>query len=418
MHQKFNRYFNTTKGSKLLIFPLLFFFILKFLNFIFKTNFIKSKIDFLEPYIYFKKFNLKLIDDVYDIETLFFEKPVLNQNHLPKIYNISEGGIIYNSLKGRQLKRLKYGIFYLGSDFIRINESEAINEKFFKKEYLNLNAEDTDLLMIKNGQYYLSNTTKTIYSKKCFHLNGTFAFTWAHFVFEQLPKLELLNFISKETIDIFLPENIDKHIKKIINDYVNNFPRVKLFFINRTYKISAEILYVPINNTFIANNSNYFTPLQIQIADSTVNFVSNIFQTYSVKYHNSDLKIFLGYKGTRNLINYDEIEDMFTKNGYQVVYPHELEFENKVKLFSSAQRIAGVGSSAFVNTIFSKKDTKILAFVPNNRSLDTGLEKFHRHLSHESYFFSGKDSDTSSLSTSFTINKDELNTFCYLKNFF
>ena len=86
-------------------------------------------------------------------------------------------------------------------------------------------------------------------------------------------------------------------------------------------------------------------------------------------------------------------------------------------MFSSAKKIVGVGSSAFTNTIFSGPEVNILAFVPNNRSLDTGMTKFNKFLNQNSYFFSGIDKDPSSLNTAFEIDLEELKCFCKIYNF-
>lgn len=409
------------KNIKPLFLLKIYLFILKSIFYFTRTNFLKIRIDLIHKIIYSKDFVLIKAQDVSGIKILYEEDSTKNENFLPIIYKLCDGGSFINTLPGRKLIEINNCSFYLNSDFIRVSNENVINEKLFKKEYSNLIPIDSDLIELKGKDTYkLSDSKDFVLSSNCYYFNGTFISHWGHFILEHLAKLEFIRYIDKNDIeiDVFLPVDIDSHIKIVIENFFENRQKFKIKYIEKSVKIIAKRLYLPVLNTFIANNSNYFSPLLIQISDSNVNFVTNLLQSYRKKNIKLDKNIFLGYKGDRNLINYNEVSNLFLKNEYMIVYPHELKFNEKIDLFSSAKNIVGIGSSAFTNTIFSSNEIQILMFLPNIRALETGLSKFNKKLNQKSFFFTGKDFNNSNLSTKFELDIEELTQFCYQNNFF
>jgi capsular polysaccharide biosynthesis protein len=406
------------KKSILFKFPIFFLGILNFFYFIKKKDFFKIRIDLLNTYRNKQFFFLKRIHEIKGINVIYEENESINTNILPVIYNLCEGGTLFNTLPGRKILEINHAKFYLNSDFIRLENNEVLNEKLFKKEYKNLIPCDSDIIEINGGNIFtLKDDPDSIYSNSCFYFNGTFLSQWGHFILEHLAKLEMLEYIKLAEMEVFLPLSTDNHIKSIVSDYLFRYPNIKLRYISSSTKVCAKKIYVPINNTFIGNNSDHYSPLYIQISDSTVNFVTRIMQSYRIKNITSEINLFIGYKGKRGLLNYSEVESIFIKNGYFIVYPHELNFIEKVNLFSSAKNIVGIGSSAFTNTIFCAQGINILALVPNNRSLDTGMTKFNVFLNQKCFYFTGKDSNGTSLSTNFEIDLNELIQFSESNNF-
>jgi hypothetical protein len=399
--------------------PLIYSYSVKFLYLFFKYENLNNKIFLINLKLNSKIYNLKKSTDLNNIEIIFEEHSVINENILPKIYNLCEGGVILNKLPGRRVVKVENASYYLGSDFIRFDNNIVLNEKLYRKEYLNLIPSDIDIIKREaDHKFKLWETSKVINSEFAFFYNGTFINHWGHFILEHLSKLDLLKYLNKYNFDIFLPIELDNHIKIIIEDILVNYKNIKIQYINKFTRIFAKTLYIPFNDTFVANNSNHFSPLYTQISDTTVNYVTKIFQSYVNTNNITQKKVFIGYKGKRNLINYKEIESLFISNNYLIVYPHELSLTEKINIFSSAEYIAGIGSSSFMNTLFCLPDTKILAFLPNMRSLDCGFFKMSAKLKHKTFVFSGKDSDGSSISTSYHLDIEELINCCREYNFF
>lgn len=78
--------------------------------------------------------------------------------------------------------------------------------------------------------------------------------------------------------------------------------------------------------------------------------------------------------------NAQEVESLFSENGYQVVYPEDFGFAEQVKLFNAADEIAGFGGSATINAIFSKNNVRKIiiqsdTYSANNDYLISSVKK-------------------------------------------
>ena len=67
------------------------------------------------------------------------------------------------------------------------------------------------------------------------------------------------------------------------------------------------------------------------------------------------------------------MERCFKENGFGIVYPEELSFEEEVRVFQRAEVIVGPTGAALTNVVYCKEGTLIAVIAP---------------LSHKSYFFS------------------------------
>src|SRR5690606_3414725 len=61
--------------------------------------------------------------------------------------------------------------------------------------------------------------------------------------------------------------------------------------------------------------------------------------------------------------NSEDVENLFKKYGFDIVYPGTLSFLQQVALFASAEVIAGAGGAAFSNILFCNEGTRILCLV-------------------------------------------------------
>jgi hypothetical protein len=62
-----------------------------------------------------------------------------------------------------------------------------------------------------------------------------------------------------------------------------------------------------------------------------------------------------------------ELEDFFSKNGYQIINPGDYSIEDQIDMFSSASHVAGISGAAFINTIFCKPGTKVIILNTSNK---------------------------------------------------
>jgi hypothetical protein len=59
------------------------------------------------------------------------------------------------------------------------------------------------------------------------------------------------------------------------------------------------------------------------------------------------------------------LETFFKNNGYEIINPSDYEFEEQVRIFSSATHIAGLAGAGFINAIFPNQKAKIFILNPN-----------------------------------------------------
>ena len=65
--------------------------------------------------------------------------------------------------------------------------------------------------------------------------------------------------------------------------------------------------------------------------------------------------------GQRRLINEDEILAVAVQNGFSIVQPELLSFEEQVRIFAKAKVVVGIGGAAMFNTVFSNPGTKVVS---------------------------------------------------------
>ncbi len=79
----------------------------------------------------------------------------------------------------------------------------------------------------------------------------------------------------------------------------------------------------------------------------------------------------------RPLLNEDQLEELFARYGFAIIYPEELPIEEQVGLFAHAKMIAGPRGSGMHHVVFSSPDTRVLLITPRNMILkmDTYLTR-------------------------------------------
>jgi len=337
---------------------------------------------------------------------------------LPKIVGLSNGGSISVNMPGDYLCKLNNVSFVPYSDFIRDEHGHVANEKLFRKEYDVLIPRDRDIIEIKGKIIRLSNKKDKIHSKVAFNLMGTYSHNWAHFWAQYYPKLSFLNDLPKlEEIDLIIPKNTDPHIKYLIEYELKNYPHIRTLEVDIESEIVCEKLYHVLLGTFLADDAYFPTPFAILISNSTVKFWNEKALVLVPKDAKQYRKIFIGRTGGRSLKNYNEVLNFFIDKGFEEIFPHLLNIEDKIKIFSEAKYIVGPASSGFVNSIYSQSGTKILAFINSYRYLDTYGVKFSNYKKHESYFMTGKDDNLKDMNSNYEISLNDIKLFLEENNF-
>ncbi|MGI4746860.1 MAG: glycosyltransferase family 61 protein [Janthinobacterium lividum] len=63
----------------------------------------------------------------------------------------------------------------------------------------------------------------------------------------------------------------------------------------------------------------------------------------------------------RSLVNEDQLLDALVRDGYTVVEPELLPFDEQVRIFSNARTIIGLGGAAMFNAVFAAPRTKLIS---------------------------------------------------------
>jgi len=337
---------------------------------------------------------------------------------LPKIVGLSNGGIISVNMPGNYLCKVNNVSFVPYSDFIRSENGHVANEKLHRKEYDTLIPRDRDIVEIKGKIIRLAKKKDKIHSKVTFNLMGTYSHNWAHFLSQYYPKLSFLNDLPKdEDIDLIIPKNTDVHIKYLINFELNKCPNINILEVDIESEIVCEKLYHVSLGTFLGDEACFPTPFAILISNSTIKFWDKKAMQLAPSNSKQYRKIFIGRKGSRSLKNYTEVLNFFADLGFEEIFPHLLNIEDKIRIFNEAKYIVGPGASGFANSIFSQSGTRILAFMNSFRYLDTLLHGFSDYKNHEFWFMTGKDDNLKDMNSSYEINLNEIKLFLEEKNF-
>lgn len=194
-------------------------------------------------------------------------------------------------------------------------------------------------------------------------LSGTASYNYYHWLIEFIPRLSLVKNINKS-----VPLIIDEIVQKIpqlnqILKYYNQDER-KIIFVKKNELYEVNELIYPSFLSWTAININ--KGLKIRPTDSVTSPISINYLRNKI----NDIK----QKPTKHIyisrlnqnirkFNEDEIQKLFVKYKFSIVYPELMTFDEQVSLFSQAKSVAGATGSGLTNIVFAPKDTKILCFM-------------------------------------------------------
>ena len=198
-------------------------------------------------------------------------------------------------------------------------------------------------------------------------LLGPYSCNYYHFLIETIAQLQYLDNIEEYRK---FPVLIDKRaldvpqMQQIIDVY--NEAQHKIIGIALYERITCHRIILCDKPTMLPGNVVDYHCMDIScysIRKDAIHYIRN-----SVKLSSRDpkIKIFISRRNGVQLriVNEREIEDIFIRHGYEIVYPEELSFIEQVSLFSSATYIAGSSGAALSNVIFSREGATLICIVP------------------------------------------------------
>lgn len=98
------------------------------------------------------------------------------------------------------------------------------------------------------------------------------------------------------------------------------------------------------------------------------------------------------WKKQRVLINEEEVEYIFEKKGFKIIYPEEMSFSEQVSNFRNASRVAGPSGSSMYNLIYSRPGTRSL-ILASSRFITMNDALIHEMNGINGHYFTGSPID-------------------------
>ncbi len=224
---------------------------------------------------------------------------------------------------------------------------------------------------------------------ECILLTARGASNYFHWLIEVIPKLHLLDKHEKyKSIPLIVEANMPEQHYELLKMLAGNTRKIIFADIDTHYVVKHAVIPSRLSRLVFDYQPGY----RIEYDDFRFNPIA-------IKYLREKLikgtpssksrRLYLTRKGSklRSLVNEQEIENLFKQYGFEVVYPAKLNIDAQLKLFSSAEIIAGPSGAAFSNIIFAPKNCKVMLFTQHGENTHviyhalanaTGLHEFYK----------------------------------------
>lgn len=343
-----------------------------------------------------------------EVKTQTYEKV-----HFAEVYGLSKEYDIDCYSPALNIYKFHNACITDDSDIIVVDK-KAYWDKKFNPLFCKTVPLDNNLVEYNNESVKIKNYSVTQYiNGSSFSLLGKFASVWAHFLIQYVSKLYFAekNGLLERSINILLPKYKDQHIKKVVYKYLEG-KNVNIIEIdpNKRY-ICEELYYIPTTVCF-PNHLHYFLPQDAVYSRACIEGIDAcVVKPFKGICSKSILnkKIYLIRRGTyRSLINWKEVENYFSGQGYILIEPHKLDFDEKVAIFQNAEIIVGPYSSAFTNIIWCSEKTKILLLSNLPRIVESGLSEYAHMSKCRMLFLTGQDKEQDNTHSEYYIGIDRI----------
>ena len=306
----------------------------------------------------FKLFFQKLFILIYGKISLDINFNFLNENSTNKLDKVIIDNFIYNSFK------IKKGRIY--TDLVQ-NVAVILNNNLIPKAcYQKINShvkKEIDNVCLKKG-------TPRIKIKK----NGKLLAliqdasenNFSHWLLDILPRLKIFGQNNSiEEIDYFLLPELKYSFHRETLEMLN-IPFNKILSDKQNRHIEADVLFVTDHPWHKKGNVQDEI---IDIPEWIINWLRKKFLAHA-EYKNISEKIYIDRSDSLfnhcQIINSDEVWEFLKNKGFSKIKSTEITFKNQIGLFNSANTIVGAHGAGLTNMIFSKSNTNIIEFAPEN----------------------------------------------------
>ncbi len=189
---------------------------------------------------------------------------------------------------------------------------------------------------------------------------------FSHWLLDILPRLKIFEQNNSiEEIDYFLLPELKYSFQRETLEILN-IPFNKILSDKQNRHIEADVLYVTDHPWHKKGNVQDEI---IYIPEWIINWLREKFLV-NAEYKNISEKIYIDRSDSLfnhcQIINSDEVWEFLKNEGFSKIRSTEITFKNQIGLFNSATTIVGAHGAGLTNMIFSKSNTNIIEFAPEN----------------------------------------------------
>jgi hypothetical protein len=252
-----------------------------------------------------------------------------------------------------------------GSNAVCVDRSEVLYADHFYDFRENLRITDPSVFIDAIDYLVVFSNKRGGAIREGILLVGNNSNNYYHYTFEIIAKLYLLEEL-----------NIDKNIPLILDYCVEITPQFKEL-LKYVCGCSREFIFIEKGTVHSVQNCYYISPVNIIPQNfrklSSVKSRDCLFDPRSIDFIRNKCfqfmasddfpsKIYIARKKATQTRDYNEEEviTLFKENGFEVIYPEMLSIAEQVKLFNSADFIAGASGAAFTNLAYCNNSCKVL----------------------------------------------------------
>lgn len=266
------------------------------------------------------------------------------------------------------LTTLEHVMVYGATNLIS-KENVAFSDIFYRDKGKNrYNVEGGSIICSqKRGKYigvaYKNTDTVVKEAINCF---GWACGNYYHLTFEILSRLAFVDeYEEYRSIPILIDaEVLNVPQMKALIEKVNIYHH-PIIPIDRYHRIHVERLIYISRNMWVPPNLRpgiIERKMDFMISRSVVDNIRNRVLPIERNCENAYKKIFIsrGQGYHQRLLNIEEITQIFADNGYHIIYPEKLSYEEQVMFFNGADIIVGVAGAALTNIVYCHEDAKVV----------------------------------------------------------
>lgn len=254
-----------------------------------------------------------------------------------------------------------------GCSFV-IKNDKLLYDMACDKEAYRYDLNHGEYVYHKNNKLKLKNN----YSNENSYSRGILLCTFAannyfHFMFAVMTKLALTNSISQfDDWPLFIDKKAyDINSLRELLGILNKANR-KVIIIDEGEVCKVDELLIVSDSLFLPDN--VYGKMRIKDFrmdwDNALLVRKTCIDSIPATNTNTPRRIFVSRKSNQRIVNMSEIENIFIKHGFEIVYCEEMSFMEQVQLFNNAEFVAGPTGAAMTNILFCNPGTKFICLIP------------------------------------------------------